>query len=327
MCNDTKNLTIEFLNDKIMKPKSLLYLLPFVLGFTGCEQETSSPKMVAGFSTPNIPSTYNQVIYNTANEKVMSSGINMVLTNASGKISTQKAQLSSMAYQKFNTIVIEPINIDSIHDEIAVCKQTGIPVILLNATYCDGIDAVISADYEDAARQAAEYLAQNMPDGADYSIFYTDGTSNANVALLTQGITNTLDPAIYMPNLNNGAARYCASESSAKLTASALLRKNVNAFIAYDDVTAKGIYSALTEAGKENEVILINISGSPEAKSMVADGKLDATIAISPAALGDAIAQVTIALSHKQATDQTVLVEATLIDKNNINEFDLDSWN
>lgn len=309
-----------------MKRKSLLYFLPLLLGITSCESETTTPKMVVGFSTPNIPSTYNQVIYDTANEIVMSNNINMVLTNASGKISTQRAQLSSMAYQKFNTVIIEPINIDSIYNEIATCKQAGLSVVLLNTTYYEGVDASISADYENAAQQAAGYLATVMPEGADYSIFYTDGTSSANVVLLTNGIINALDASKYTANLNNGSARYCANEASAKLTASALLRKNVNAFIAYDDVTAKGIYSALVEAGKENDVTLVNISGSPDAKSMIKDGKLDATIAISPAAIGEAIAKTAMALSNKTKTEHSVLVEATLIDENNITEFDINSW-
>lgn len=325
MYNNAKNI-VKLIIHLIMKRKSLLYLLPLLLGITSCEQETTNPKMIIGFSTPNIPSTYNQMIYDTADKAVMNGDMSMVLTNATGKISTQKAQLSSMIYQKFNTVIIEPINIDSIYNEIATCKQAGIPVVLLNTAYYEGVDASISADYEDAAQQAAEYLSTAMPNGADYSIFYTDGTSSANVLLLTNSIVNTLDASKYIPNLNNGSARYCASESSAKLTASSLLRRNVNAFIAYDDVTAKGIYSALVEAGKENDVTLINISGSPDAKSMIKDGKLDATVAISPAAIGEAIAKTAMALANKQETEHSVLVEATLIDKNNISEFDINSW-
>lgn len=309
-----------------MYKKTFLFFLPFLLSFMSCEQESTQNKMVIGFSTPNIPSSYNQVMYNTANDKVRNNGMNMVQTNATGKISTQKAQLASMTYQNFNAIIIEPIDIDSIQNEITACKQAGIPVVLLNTTYNQTIDAIVSADYENAAQQAAEYLKTMMPDGASYSVFYTDGTSAANVKAMTNSITNTLDANSYTPNLNNGSARYCANESSAQLTAAALLRRNVNAFITYDDITAKGVYNALNEAGKVNEVALISISGSPEAKSMIAAGTLDATITISPAELGNAVANVAVALVEKQEIQQTVLVKATLIDKSNINDSDMDSW-
>lgn len=61
---------------------------------------------------------------------------------------------------------------------------------------------------------------------------------------------------------------------------------NVKAFYAANDTMAMGVAQAVINAGKQGKILVVGTDGIPEAKKMVAEGKMTATVAQDPAAIG-----------------------------------------
>ena len=61
---------------------------------------------------------------------------------------------------------------------------------------------------------------------------------------------------------------------------------NVKAFYAANDTMAMGVAQAVINAGKLNSILVVGTDGVPEARKMVVEGKLTATVAQNPAEIG-----------------------------------------
>lgn len=61
---------------------------------------------------------------------------------------------------------------------------------------------------------------------------------------------------------------------------------NIKAFYAANDTMAMGAAQAVVNAGKQGKILVVGTDGVPEAKKMVSEGKLTATIAQDPATIG-----------------------------------------
>lgn len=61
---------------------------------------------------------------------------------------------------------------------------------------------------------------------------------------------------------------------------------NIKAFYAANDTMAMGVAQAVINAGKQGKILVVGTDGVPEAKKMVSEGKLTATVAQDPASIG-----------------------------------------
>lgn len=61
---------------------------------------------------------------------------------------------------------------------------------------------------------------------------------------------------------------------------------NIKAFYAANDTMAMGAAQAVINAGKQGKVLVVGTDGVPEARKMVSEGKLTATVAQDPAEIG-----------------------------------------
>lgn len=304
-----------------------------ICNWTGCKDEyEKTPVTTIGFSIPNQPDSYSATIYNAASQEASQNECSVIFTNAEGKTEYQQKQIESMKNLNFDAIIVSPYYMDSLTGQIVEARKNNIPVIFVNTGHAENADACISTDYTSAAQQAAQYLKETKNAGTNYSVFYTIGSVNEEtLELLTDGITDFLEAPSYKPDLSNGKARACTNENAARTMARLLLKKaapnNVEAFIAYDDIAAKGILAAIKEAGKTvGEITLISISGSPDSKHAIKNGELSATIAQSPVQLGAQTIKTAIKLTKKESVDIRTVIPTRLIHSGNIGQFDADNW-
>jgi ribose transport system substrate-binding protein len=87
-----------------------------------------------------------------------------------------------------------------------------------------------------------------------------------------------------------------------------------------------GALAALEAAGRARNVLIYGVDGSPDAKKMVAAGRITATAAQSPIGIGRKAANAAYAVLKGEPVEKTILVPITLIDKSNVDKFGTDGW-
>lgn len=148
------------------------------------------------------------------------------------------------------------------------------------------VEAFITTDNVAVGRKAAQFIVDTLgAEGGEVAII-EGKAGNASGEARKRGATETFN--------NNTQIKLVASQPAdwdrikALDVATNLLSRNPNlkALYAANDTMAMGAAQAIINSGKQGKVLVVGMDGIPEAKKMVSEKKLTATIAQDPAKIG-----------------------------------------
>ena len=99
-----------------------------------------------------------------------------------------------------------------------------------------------------------------------------------------------------------------------------------NVVLGGNDPTALGVLAALQQYRREKGVLLYGIDGSPDFKGMLELGYLSGTSAQSPKTIGEVAAQTAYDYLNGQEVDPYISIEPYLITGENLDEYEINSW-
>lgn len=107
-----------------------------------------------------------------------------------------------------------------------------------------------------------------------------------------------------------------------------ILDKNtdVDVVMALNDPSALGALAALESKGREN-VIVYGVDGTPDVKSLINQSTMVAgTVAQSPISIGQIASEKMYQYLSGSKIEAEVVIPVTLINKNNISQYDETGW-
>lgn len=148
------------------------------------------------------------------------------------------------------------------------------------------VEAFITTDNVAVGARGANFIVEQL------------GAAGGEVAIIEGKAGNASGEA-----RKNGATDVFSKNSAIKLVASQpadwdrikaldvatnVLQRNpdLKAFYCANDTMAMGVAQAVTNAGKTGKILVVGTDGIPEARKMVADGQMTATVAQNPAEIG-----------------------------------------
>ncbi len=100
----------------------------------------------------------------------------------------------------------------------------------------------------------------------------------------------------------------------------------IDAVMAVNDQAALGAMAALEEKGMLSSTLVYSIDGSPEAKTLIADGLMTATSAQSPFRIGKMAAEVVYEILEGRPFLTNIVVPVTQITAEDIQRFGTEGW-
>lgn len=100
----------------------------------------------------------------------------------------------------------------------------------------------------------------------------------------------------------------------------------IDVVMALNDPTALGAMAALEERHLLDRTLVYGVDGAPEAKNMIFEGVMTATVAQSPIQIGQTTAQVIYQILSGESYESEIIVPVQLITAENVSEFGSDGW-
>jgi ABC-type sugar transport system substrate-binding protein len=238
--------------------------------------------------------------------------------NDEASISEQLDKAQSALNQGCTALLASPISATALDSVFTSALAKGVPAIVLNdaKSTLPGV-VYIGPDAEAIGQSAADYIAQQLPDGGKVAMIEGDpGSSNAlnRGKGFKEGLTKH-------PNLNLVASQTAKWDTNqAQTVATAMLTANpdIKAFYSQNDTMAFGVQAAVDAKGLTGQVIIVGTDGIPQAKKQIADGAMTATVSERPTTEGAAGVQTALWLLDGKQVPGWVDVPAFIVDKNNV---------
>jgi len=263
-----------------------------------------------------------QAVKNGADAAAAKDGIT-VDTQAAKDESSLSEQLNiaqTMLGGDYDALLVSPESESNLGPAIAQARAKGMPVIDIDDARATGVSTYIGTDQMQIGMKAAQYIASRLPSGGEVAqIEGQAGSPNARARIkgFTTGIATDSKLKLVASQPGNWD-RLTALDAAANIMRA---HPDVKAFYANNDTMALGVVEAVRNAGKAGHVIVVGTDGINAAKSAIADGSLDATVAEFPLEEGQLGVEMAIRALGGQKLPSWIVSQQAVITKQNVSNF------
>jgi len=243
--------------------------------------------------------------------------------NDEASITEQLDKAKSAATQGCDAILASPISATALDSVFGEAIANGVPAIVLNdakgtlaGTIYSGPDSLVTGE------TAADYISAKLPDGGEVAMIEGDpGSSNA--LNRGEGFKNGLENHPNLTLVASQTANWDQAKAQDIATAMLTANPNIKAFYVQNDGMAFGVATAIAQAGKTGDILLVGTDGIPQAKIEIAAGNLTATVSQKPNIEGAAGVDAALWLIAGKSLPGWIEVPAFVIDSENVAEYEV----
>lgn len=286
-------------------------------------QNENSKKFGVSFMTMNNP--FFGVINDSIQTTVEANGDIVITRDPALDSNRQISQIREMINAGVDGLFICSVDFDRIIPVIREARAKGIIIVIVDTPIYDESLAditVVSNNYL-AGAVCAQYLMQEKDSAKILILEHTRVKSGKD---RVDGFLDTID--------NNPNYKIVAREDTeGQLEISMPHTKRLisdncdfDTVFAINDLSAMGAMAALEDAGKIQDVDVLGVDGSPEAKAMIKENIMLATAAQYPSLIGEKAVEQMYNFSEGKHYEKKILVGVDLVSKENVDEFGTVSW-
>lgn len=263
-------------------------------------------------------STMNNPFFVTLSEgaeaKANELGVELISVDAGDDSAKQAGDIEDLISKGIKVLIVNPVDSDAVAPAVEAAIGKGIKVISVDRIV-NGVevDCSIASDNVAGARLAAEYLVEQVGEGA--KAVELEGVSGASA---------TIDRGAGFHEVADEKLNVCASQTANFNRAEGMtvmenmLQANpdVQCVFAHNDEMALGAIEAL--GGKD--VLVAGFDATDDAIAAVKEGRMAATVAQKPDLMGATAVETAQKLMNGETVEKSIPVEVKLVTKDNADE-------
>ena len=225
-----------------------------------------------------------------------------------------------------DVIVLTPVDFEGLEPMIKKAYEANIPVIVVDTNVKDSkyITYSVVSDNYDAGVQCANHMMQNL---ASAKIVLLQHSSANSGYLRIQGFLDTIEN---YPQYEVVQRIECQGQLELAMPKmEAFLDKNIdfNVLMCLNDPSALGGMAALEEKNLLNGVYVYGVDGTPETKTLVSEGKMQATVAQYPKKMGEKVGKAIYKIfANKKIKNKEDKMDVHIVTKENVSSYSLEDW-
>lgn len=237
----------------------------------------------------------------------------------------QNAQIHALLDADIDLLVINPVDYQQIQPALEEAHASGVPVVIVDSQVSSPslVTCTIASDNYGAGVLCAEHLMRTRNSAHIALLEHPSAQSGVD---RIQGFCDTI--ATHPQYQIAGRASSDGQLELAMPAMDKLLQTDptINVVMSLNDPTALGAMAALQDRHLLDQTLVYGVDGAPEAKSMIVEGAMTATVAQSPIQIGQATAQVIYQILSDEDYPTEIIVPVELITAENVSQFGLDGW-
>lgn len=239
------------------------------------------------------------------------------ILSADGSLETQVSQIENLVTMGCDAILLNPYDSEGVANAVAAAKRTGVGIITMDID-CEGSDAFIASDNYVIGEMLAEYVIEQL--GGQGKIAILDGISVTSLKDRTEGFLSKIATS----DIEVVAEQYVAMQRETSLEAAeTILQANaeLDAFVGINENSGMAILSAVTAAGRNDEILITTVDATSENLAAIRDGKVAVGISQNPYMMGYQAVEQAISYQKGEAVTAFVEVEVDYMTTENVAQY------
>ena len=280
-----------------------------------------------GLSMHNQTADWAVQFKDTFKELCEQNGYDLAWTDADSTASTQVQDIDDLLAQNIDVLVVVPADYTALGQALAAAKEAGVKVVNADSKVVEEdqqyVDCFITADCYEGGKTCGKYLAELFPEGA-----VIGGLNYPQIAVIADRFTGTQDAWDELGRDDLTLIdKTCTDLNAIATYTEDMLMANpeIAGFVCLNDNTALSCYAACVQLDRP-DCVVIGFDGSPASKQSIANGEMTATLVYSPVDLATYSFEAAAKLANGEEPELEVKVDMWMINRENIGEHNLESW-
>lgn len=280
-------------------------------------------KFGATYMTMNNP--FYEIIDDELRSVLESRGDMLITRDPALSVEKQIQQVEEMIDRKVDAIFINPVDWKEIGPALEEAARAEIPVIVVDSEIFNeelAACTVVSDNYQ-AGVQCARHMLENHDQGNILLLTHSAAKSGLD---RIQGFKDTIEGC---PQFTILAEEDCLGQLELAMPATKKMLAQypqADMIMCLNDVAAMGAMAALKDAGLTEKFAVYGVDGSPDGKSMIAEGIMEATAAQFPRNLAREAAEAAYRIIEQEQTKPVIRIKTELISRDNLELYGNDGW-
>ena len=273
--------------------------------------------------------TMNNEFYEILNEqishRVEAEGDRLILRDPALSVSRQVEQIEMMLDEGISVLILTPVNSDGLTDILKRARQQGVKIIVVDSNVSDEqlVDCTIVSDNYKAGCLLGDYLLQSKENSKVVIMTHETAMSGRE---RVQGFIDTIkgnDGIEVVEEVPCEGQLEIAMPQMEKLIDQGTVFDSV---FCLNDPSSLGAAAALETRGLLDKVDIYGIDASPDAKQLIYEGKMKASVAQFPSRIGEEAANAIYDLLEGREVETYISVPVELVTKENVEYYNVDRW-
>ena len=273
--------------------------------------------------------TMNNEFYEILNEqishRVEAEGDRLILRNPALSVSRQVEQIGKMLDEGISVLILTPVDSDGLTDILKRARQQGVKVIVVDSNVSDEqlVDCTIVSDNYRAGCLLGDYLVQNKENSKVVILTHEAATSGRE---RVQGFLDTIGGHEGIEVVEKVPCEGQLEIAMPQMEKLIEQGKEFDSVFCLNDPSSLGAAAALETKGLLDKVDIYGIDASPDAKQLIYEGKMRASVAQFPSRIGEEAANAIYDLLDGKEVKSYISVPVELVTKENVEYYNVDRW-
>jgi galactofuranose transport system substrate-binding protein len=297
-----------------------LVLICAILTLAACgESNNDDGKITVGFSQVGSESGWRTIFSESVKAEAARRGIDLKFSDAQQKQENQIKAIRSFIAQGVDAVIVAPIVETGWEPVLREAQRANVPVVIVDRNMALQDHSLyltrIASDFVEEGRKAARWLMQAT--GGNCAIVELQGTVGATAAIdRMKGFNEVIAefPEARIIRSQTGEFTRAKGKEVMESFLKAENPKAICAVWAHNDEMAIGAALAIEEAGLKpgKDILLVSVDAIPDAFKAMLEGRLNATVELSPHMGGPAFDVIEQYLAGKRDFPRLITVNGDL---------------
>ncbi|RJX75300.1 D-allose transporter substrate-binding protein [Vibrio sinensis] len=253
--------------------------------------------------------------------------IDVYASSSEGDMQSQMRLFEDVTNRDYKGIAFAPLSANNLVFPAVKAYKKGIHLVNLDERIdIEGLNnaganvaGFVTTNNVDVGSMGAAYIIEELGELGGKVAIIEGKAGNASGEARRSGAANTFGSASQIQLVASQPADW--DRMKALDVATNILQRNpdLKAFYCANDTMAMGAAQAVRNAGKAEQILVVGTDGAPEARKMVAEGYMSATVAQDPAQIGVKGLQILVKsvnsgkITAVNANPETAMVPAVLV--------------
>jgi ribose transport system substrate-binding protein len=306
---------------KITKICLFVFLAASVV-FAGCGQKKTR---TFGFTCFYLGNPFFTILEQTIREEVEKNGDKLITVDPNRDSEKQISQIEELVSRKIDALFLNPVDLEAIRPALVSLNHAKIPVINFDSEVkdMDMVAAFVGSDNRNAGYICGVDLVKRLPKGGPIAIL--DSPARISTRNRIDGFKEAIEghgfTIVFLRDAQGDA-------SLARQYTEDMLKSNTKivALMGSNDVVALAAYAACQSAFR-TDILIYGVDGSPAAKAEIAKrGQFAGSGAQSPVSIAKESVTIAYKILNKQPYEKKIPVKTFMINQENIDDYDINSW-